>query len=234
MAKFSTINTDKNDRKWEENLKGIEIVDIRKEATSTHLQMRLVGYMEPFSQIWVPTEASKAHNPYKLGAKSFPVVCNDFDGEKEEFVRDECPYRRAKYEDKDGNLKPLKTQPNFLIFFLDRDAPKPKVRAATVSRAFLLGVQEAMDLFKTKKKLAEVVDPTDDEAFTLYFKYEASESPMRKFQVSLGEDDVLSAADKKEVARIPDNVEIKNYEDPKRAADKLERMGYVVEECLTF
>ena len=49
-------------------------------------------------RFWVPTEASKAYDPYKTKAKMYPSVCVDFDSTEEEFTGNECLYRKAHFK----------------------------------------------------------------------------------------------------------------------------------------
>jgi len=235
--------------RWEDDLP-FAMKDIRDISQGEYKAIRLVGYCEPFMRFWVPTEASKAYDPYKTRAKMYPAVCVDFDPVDEVFSGDECLYRKAnyKYVDDDGNeqwgkLKPTK---NFLIFFIDRERQEERagislkkkykqsqkfsdIQCATVPTAFAKSVQNAIEMHA--KKVDKVVDPTDpDEGFDLFFKFDKDAKAEAKYNIALGDAAPLSKEERKQAELVPESVNIYPKDQPQKIRDSLERSGYLIVE----
>lgn len=251
MAKsFKSIKTTNEDDKWEDKLP-FKVVDIRKTFEGGFKGLRLVGFVHPFMRFWVPTEANKAYDPYKLKAKMYPAVCVDFDPETEDFSGSECLYRKANYkftdpdtgDEKWGRLKPGK---NYLVFFIDRDLQddrqgltleekvknpqKSDIQCAIVPTAFVRAVQSAIDFWEKKNKVKDA-DPTDpDNGFDLFFQFDDSQKAEAKYQIQTGDSSPLTKAERRQCALIPSDVKVYPKDGPDKIRASLERSGYVIVE----
>lgn len=247
---FKDAKTSGDDgNRWEDDLP-FTLKDIREIAKDEYKAIRLVGYCEPFMRFWVPTEASKAYDPYKTRAKTYPAVCSDFDPVEEVFSGDQCLYRKARYKhiDDEGNeqwgrLKPSK---NYLIFFIDRERQEERagiplkkkvklakkfsdIQCATVPTAFAKSVQSAIEMYA--KKVKKEVDPTDpDDGFDLFFRYDKEASAEAKYKIQLGDPSPLSKEERKQIEVIPETINIFPKDSPQKIKDSLERSGYVLVE----
>jgi len=249
--KFSQAKTSIDDGvRWEEELP-FDVVDIREAAKGDFLPIRLVGYVEPFMRFWIPTESSKAYDPYKTKAKMYPSVCVDFDSDTETFVGDNCLYRKAHYEYTDpetgetkwGRLKPTK---NYVIFFINRDRQEERegisikkkvqqakkqsdIQVAVVPTAFLKSVQNVIDLYS--KKVKKTVDPTDEkEGYDLFFKFDPDANAEAKYTCQLGDPSPLTEEELAQVELVPDKVNIFPKDSPEKIRESLLRHGYFVVE----
>ncbi len=245
---FRDVKTGADDgQKWEEDLP-FEMKDIRDIAKGEYKAIRLVGYVEPFMRFWIPTEASKAYDPYKTKAKMYPSICVDFDSGTEEFTGNECLYRKAHYSyiDENGEQKwdRLKPTKNFLIFFIDRERQEERtgiplkkkcleskkfsdIQCATVPTAFAKAVQKAIELYeqKTKKKGC---DPTDPEGgFDLFFQFDKDAKAEAKYNIQLGDASPLEKGELRQVKYIPDAVDI--YPKDRPGLLRLVRLGLAVD-----
>ena len=248
---FRDVKTGGDDgNRWEEELP-FEMKDIRDIAKGEFKGIRLVGYVEPFMRFWVPTEASKAYDPYKTKAKMYPSVCVDFDSVDEEFTGNECLYRKAHFkvvdsesgEERWDRLKPTK---NFCIFFIDRERQEERagiplkkkylesqkfsdIQCATVPTAFAKAVQSAIDLHK--KKFGKDQDPTDpDEGFDLFFKFDKEAKAEAKYNIQLGDPAPLTKEERKQCEKIPESVNIFPKDDVQKIRESLVRSGYLIVE----
>ena len=249
--KFSQAKTSIADEaKWEDDLP-FDMVDIRNIAKGEHHPIRLVGVVEPFMRFWVPIEASKAYDPFKTKCKMYPSVCVDFDPVEETFKGNECLYSKAHYEyiDKDsgekkwGKLKPSK---NYVIFFIDRERQEERegislekkvkmskkhsdIQCAVVPTAFAKAVQNVIDLYA--KKVKKTVDPTDpEEGYDLFFKFDPEANAEAKYTCQLGDPSPLTKDELKQVALVPESVNIYPKDSPERIRESLLRHGYVIVE----
>jgi hypothetical protein len=245
---FRDVKTGADDgQRWEEDLP-FEMVDIRNIAKGEYKAIRLVGYVEPFMRFWIPTEASKAYDPYKTKAKMYPSICVDFDSATEEFTSNECLYRKAhyKYIDDNGDEKydRLKPTKNFLIFFIDRERQEERtgiplkkkflqsekfsdIQCATVPTAFAKAVQKAIELYeqKTKKKNCDPTNP--DDGFDLFFQFDKDAKAEAKYNIQLGDASPLTKEEKKQVTKIPESVNIYPKDSVEKIAASLTRAGYL-------
>lgn len=248
--KFSQAKTSVDDgSKWEEELP-FEMKDIRDIAKGDFKPIRLVGYVEPFMRFWIPTEASKAYDPYKTKCKMYPSVCVDFDSVEEEFRGNDCLYRKAHYEyvDSDtgetkfGRLKPTK---NYVIFFIDRERQEERdgiplkkkyqqkgqsdIQCATVPTAFAKAVQNVIELYA--KKVKKTVDPTDpDEGYDIFFKFDPDAKAEAKYTCQLGDPSPLTKEEKKLCELIPESVNVFPKDSPEKIKESLARHGYIIVE----
>ncbi len=244
---FKDIKIQDNGDRWEDKLP-FKMTDIRENFAGDYQGLRLVGYVEPFARFWVPTEASKAHNPYKLRAKMYPAISVDFDPEEEIFTGDKCLYRKARfsYEDDDGNAKEgkLKQNINYLIFFINRERQEERtgislkkkctklgmsdIQCATVPPAFVGQVSNAMDMHA--KKTGKNIDPTDpDDGVDLFFKFDKTANAEAKYNIALGDPTPLTDDERRQLKLIPKTVAIYPKDSPDKIRASLERSGYTFE-----
>jgi hypothetical protein len=249
---FRDVKTGSDDgQRWEEDLP-FEMKDIRDIAKGEYKAIRLVGYVEPFMRFWIPTEASKAYDPYKTKAKMYPSVCVDFDSATEEFTGNECLYRKAHYsyiDDQSGDTKwdRLKPTKNFLIFFIDRERQEERtgislkkkvlqsekfsdIQCATVPTAFAKAVQKAIELYEQKTKKTNC-DPTDaDEGFDLFFQFDKDAKAEAKYNIQLGDAAPLTKEEKRQATKVPEAVNIYPKDGVDKISASLARAGYLIVE----
>lgn len=248
---FKDAKTSVDDgKKWEDDLP-FAMVDIREVCKGEYHGIRLVGYIEPFMRFWIPTDSSKAYDPYKMKAKQYPSICTDFDPVEEVFTGNDCLYRRAHYlyidsdsgESKWGKLKPTK---NYLIFFIDREMQEERagfslkkkikrpakysdIKCATVPTAFAREVQNAIELHKKRTK--NNVDPTHPEdGFDLFFKFDPTASAEAKYSMQLGDPSPLTDDELAQLECMPKSVSIYPKDSPAKIKESLLRHGYVITE----